>query len=235
MTPPTGTALSERLWNRASSIYAEIVAHPFVTGLVDGSLGAHQFGHYVAQDAHYLDDYARALMLVGAKAPNPDDVAMFARHAADTVEVELALRTGTLPSLAVDPVAAAVSLPTTRAYTGHLLRVAATGTFADGLAAILPCYVIYARLGAQLVDLPIGNPLYREWVDTYADARFVKAVRDVTAVADRVGASLSPDDEDRACTHFTASARYEWRFWDAAYRGERPAADAGGAPDPGSR
>lgn len=217
-------SLTERLWNDNSSVYAEIVAHPFITGLVDGTLGVHQFGHYVAQDAHYLYDYARALMLIGAKAPTSEDVAMFARHAADTIEVELALRATTLPSLGVDPVTVGVSLPSTRAYTGHLLAVATSGTFADGLAAILPCYVIYARLGSDLIDLPIGNPLYREWVDTYADARFVKAVQDVTAVADRIGASLGPEDENRARAHYAASARYEWKFWDAAYRGERPSA-----------
>jgi thiaminase/transcriptional activator TenA len=220
------TPLTERLWSDGSSIYADIAAHPFVTGLVDGTLAPRQFGHYVAQDAHYLCDYARALMLVGAKAPTSGEVALFARHAADTIEVELALRTTTLPTLAVDPMTADVCLPTTRAYTRHLLATATAGTFTDGLAAILPCYLVYARLGSDLVDRPIRNPLYRQWVDTYAGNRFADAVSEITAVADRAGTALSPEAENRARAHFTTSARYEWRFWDAAYRGERPAHDA---------
>jgi thiaminase/transcriptional activator TenA len=217
------TPLSTRLWSDGSPIYAEIAAHPFVTGLVDGSLRPEQFAHYLAQDVHYLYDYARALMLVGAKAPDSADVAMFARHAADTIEVELALRTTTLPSLRIGPAVATGSLPTTRAYTRHLLAVATTGTFADGLAAVLPCYLIYARLGTDLVDLPIPDPLYRQWVDTYAEPRFTTAVREITAVADRIGTGLSAEAGERASAHFTTSARHEWRFWDAAYRLERPA------------
>jgi thiaminase/transcriptional activator TenA len=217
------TSLSGRLWSEGSSIYAEILAHPFVTGMVDGTLRPEQFGHYLAQDAHYLCEYARVLMLVGAKAPTSAEVAMFARHAADTIEVELALRTTTLPSLRVDPVAATVPLPTTSAYISHLLAAATTGTFAEGLAAILPCYLIYARLGADLIDRPIHNPLYRQWVATYVDGRFVTAVDEITEVADRAGAALSAEARGRASAQFTASARYEWMFWDAAYALERPA------------
>jgi thiaminase/transcriptional activator TenA len=217
------TPLSGRLWDDGSSIYDAITAHPFVTGLVDGTLRPDQFGHYLAQDAHYLCDYARALMFLGAKAPTSADVAMFARHAADTIEVELALRTTILPSLTVDSAAVTRCLPTTRAYTRHILSAATTGTFADGLAAVLPCYVIYARLGADLHDRPIANPLYRQWVDTYAGKRFLEAVDEISALVDRIGAALSPEAGDRASAHFTTSARYEWSFWDAAYRREQPA------------
>ncbi|GAA5187039.1 thiaminase II [Rugosimonospora acidiphila] len=223
MTGPNQTPLSTRLWSDCSAIYAQITAHPFITGLVDGTLGPERFGHYLAQDAHYLREYARALMLVGAKAPTSADVAMLARHAANTIEVELALRATTLPTVAVDPVAVAGPLPTTRAYLDHLLAVARGGTFLDGLAAVLPCYVIYGRLGTDLADRVITQPLYREWVDSYAAGPFAEAIREVVALVDRVGAQLSAEAEQRARAHFVASARYEWAFWDAAYRLERPA------------
>src|SRR3982751_977087 len=93
---------SERLWDEIELTFAAILAHPFATGLTDGTLDTDVFAHYVAQDVHYLRDYARALAIVGAKAPTLTDTAMFARHAADVLDVELSLHGTLLPALGLD-------------------------------------------------------------------------------------------------------------------------------------
>ena len=148
-TPTPGRA---RLWADIESIFAAILAHPFLTGLTDGGLDEAAFAQYVAQDVHYLRDYARALAIVGAKAPTLVDTAMFARHAAEVFDVELALHSTLLPELGLDPsrLGAMPPTPTTLAYTSYLLATAYGGSFADGLAAVLPCYWIYAEVGAAL-------------------------------------------------------------------------------------
>ncbi|MDT4946198.1 MAG: hypothetical protein QOH14_2931, partial [Pseudonocardiales bacterium] len=48
----------------------------------------------------------------------------------------------------------------------------------------------------------------------------VAVVADVLAVADRVGVSLCDSERSRAAAHFATTARYEWMFWDAAWRRE---------------
>ena len=45
-------------------------------------------------------------------------------------------------------------------------------------------------------------------------------VVEVLALADSVGPTLCAADEARARAHFATTARYEWMFWDAAWRGE---------------
>ncbi len=144
---------STRLWADIESIFAAILAHPFLTGLTDGSLDEAAFAQYVAQDVHYLRDYARALAIVGAKAPTLEATAMFARHAAEVFDVELALHSTLLPELGLDPdqLGAIPPTPTTQAYTSYLLATTYGGSFADGLAAVLPCYWIYAEVGAALL------------------------------------------------------------------------------------
>ena len=39
-------------------------------------------------------------------------------------------------------------------------------------------------------------------------------------LTDRIGLSLAPEAEAAARQHFRTAARYEWMFWDAAYRQE---------------
>jgi thiaminase/transcriptional activator TenA len=212
-----------RLWADVTGIYAAILEHPFLAGLTSGELDPAVFAHYVAQDAHYLRDYARALSAVGAKAPTHADTGMFARHAAGAVEVELTLHGALLAELGLDPEAVETTpvLPTTQAYTSYLLATAHTGSFAEGLAAVLPCYWIYARVGAALVERGSPDKRYQRWIDTYAGDEFVAVVDEVLALTDRIGPTLSVADEARARGHFVTTSRYEWMFWDAAWRRER--------------
>src|ERR1700722_4616807 len=58
------------------------------------------------------------------------------------------------------------------------------------------------------------------WIDTYADDEYQTIVAEVLALADDVGLTLCAAEETRARAHFATSARYEWMFWDAAWRRE---------------
>ncbi|GAB5899110.1 thiaminase II [Mycolicibacterium mageritense] len=220
---PEQQTWSARLWHDVESTFAAILAHPFVTGLTDGTLDDQVFAHYVAQDVHYLRDYARALAIVGAKAPTLADTAMFSRHAAEVFDVELQLHDELLPQLGLDPATldAAPVAPTTRAYTSYLIATAYSGSFADGLAAVLPCYWIYAKVGAQLLEHGSPDRRYQSWIDGYGGEEFATTVAEVLAVTDRTGPTLTAADEAVARAHFTVTARYEWMFFDAAYRREQ--------------
>ncbi|MCG5433288.1 thiaminase II [Mycobacterium sp. MYCO198283] len=226
MTPAIGAAdpeaWSTALWHDIAPIMAAIHAHPFVVGLTDGSLDDRAFAHYVAQDVHYLRDYARALAIVAAKAPAPADTAMFARHAAEVFDVELELHSSLLPRLGVDAAALedTAPSPTTRAYCSYLLATAYGGSFADGLAAILPCYWIYAEVGIALARNGSRDDRYQAWIDSYGGDEFTATVAEVLALTDRVGPTLTAADEAAARAHFVTTARYEWMFFDAALRRE---------------
>ena len=121
-----------QLWESISGIYDAILAHPFLTGLTDGSLPPDFFAFYVVQDALYLRKYAEALAAVGTRAPDAAGSEMFARHAADAIAVEQALHGSLLAELGIDPatVAAAEPAPTTHAYTSHLLATVSGGAYA---------------------------------------------------------------------------------------------------------
>ena len=220
----TSTAQRPRdlLWADIEGIYAAILAHPFLTGLADGSLPRESFRHYVVQDAHYLRGYARALAGCAVRAPDAAGTALFAGHAADAITAEQSLHAGLLTELGVDPAAAAAEpvAPTTQAYVSYLLATVHVGSFAEALGAVLPCYWIYARVGERLAARGSTDPLYARWIDTYGGAAFQAVVDAVLELTDRVGAELSPADRDAQRRHFVTTSRYEWMFWDAGWRRE---------------
>ncbi len=219
-TAPSGTG---ELWDGIAPTYAAILAHPFVGGLTDGSLDPDAFAFYVVQDAHYLREYARALSVLSARAPDEDAIRMFAEHAAGAIAVERALHEELLPAFGINPeaIAATPVAPTCLAYTSFLLATAHTGSFAEGLGAVLPCYWIYARVGEALVAAGSPDPRFQRWIDTYAGEEFAAVVRAVLELADRILPGLPAPERERVAQRFATAARYEWMFWDMGLRRER--------------
>jgi thiaminase (transcriptional activator TenA) len=214
--------LSTRLWADIEHIYQAVLAHPFLTGLTDGTLPAEAFRHFIEQDAHYLRGYARALAVCAAKAPTEQDTVMFAEHAAGAIAAEQDMHAelmAALGSTAAEAAAAPVT-PTTRAYVSYLLATVHGGSFAEGLGAVLPCYWIYARVGDELLARSSPNPLYARWISMYGGEEYQSVVDAVLALTDRIGPRLAPDELDRVREHFVTTSRYEWMFWDAGYRRE---------------
>ncbi len=213
---------TDELWAANADIYAAILAHPFITGLTDGTLPEAAFAHYVVQDAIYLRDYARSLAAVATRAPDPEAMQMFARHAADAVTAELELHSALLPELGISKQVAEAAEPTPAnlAYTSYLLATTLGGSYAEGVGAVLPCYWIYWKVGKELLHRGSPDPRFQRWIDTYAAEEFGGVVRAVLAEADKAGAALSPAERAQVARHYRTTSRYEWLFWDSAYRME---------------
>jgi hypothetical protein len=62
--------LSTQLWSENSDLASEALTHPFVCRLGDGSLAREIFAGYLAQDAFFLESFARAYALALAHSPD---------------------------------------------------------------------------------------------------------------------------------------------------------------------
>jgi len=207
------------VWDEIAPIHGAILEHPFVRGLGDGSLPADAFGRYVVQDALFLADYARALALCGARAQDADALRMFCRHAADAIEVERDLHERLMGRLDIDPAGAEPS-PACLGYSSFLLQACALRERHEAIAAILPCYWIYREVGAALAAGGSPDPRYAAWIATYDGDEFAAAAQGAIDAADRALRDLSGAALASALRHARIAARYEWMFWDSAWRGE---------------
>jgi thiaminase/transcriptional activator TenA len=210
------------LWGSIEPIYAAILRHPFVTGLTDGTLPRESFRFYAVQDALYLREFARALSLAAARAPQDDWIVMFNEHAAEALRVERALHESFFRDFGLAPgdVAATPLAPTNLAYTSYLLAVAYAAPFHEAVAALLPCYWIYWEVGRALERAGTPDPLYARWIGTYASKEFGGVVTAVIDATEQTAARLGAGERDMMRRHFVTTSRYEWMFWDMGYRRE---------------
>ncbi|HEX3178706.1 MAG TPA: thiaminase II [Methylomirabilota bacterium] len=214
---------TKELWTAMEPIYAAILEQPFVRGLTDGSLPRAAFRFYTVQDALYLREFARALSVAAARAPDDELIIMFNEHAANALRVERALHESFFREFGLDAAAVAATplAPVNQAYTSYLLAVAYGGPFHENVAALLPCYWIYWEVGKSLERAGSPDPLYARWIATYAAEDFGGVVRALLAAVDSAAARVGEAERAAMRRHALTTTRYEWMFWDMGYRQER--------------
>lgn len=216
-------SLSEELRAGAAPIWETQHRHPFVTGIGDGSLEGDRFRIWVRQDYLFLVEYGRMLALGAARAPDLATMRRFAELARSTLEEEMELHRSYCAELGIsaEELEAEEMAPTTRGYTDFLVRTAATGDYAELVAALLPCMWGYSEVGSRLAERGTASePRYAKWIEMYASEEFAELARWCRELMDEAGAGLAPPARARAERAFLTSSRYELAFWEMAWRRE---------------
>ena len=123
--------------------------------------------------------------------------------------------------LSSDEVWAMPKAPVCQAYTSYLLSVAYGRPFHEVVAVVLPCYWIYWEVGKALAEKGSPDPMYQQWIDTYAGEQFAECVVAVLEITNHVAHGLPAEDREAMLNHYITTSRYEWMFWDMGYRKEQ--------------
>ncbi len=217
--------LSERLREGILPFWDRHLEHPFVVALGDGTLPQANFEFYIRQDALFLDELTKTFGYAATKSSDRDEMEQFGRLLLNTIQVELSLHQqyGKRFGLTPAEMAATRMAPTNYAYTRHLLFIAATGTLPELLTAILPCAWIYANVGNHFTsqNLPlVPNHPYADWLSTYASPDFDAVGIWLRERLDAHALHISSNEEARLHDIFLTSTRYEWLFWEMAWKQE---------------
>ncbi|MEA2741147.1 MAG: hypothetical protein QOH05_4454 [Acetobacteraceae bacterium] len=211
------SSFCDRAWQGTTELRAAIHFLPFNRELAAGTLDQARFQFYITQDALYLDQYARILVMAGARGPDGAMLRLFGECALEAVAVEQVLHSQYLTQFGADPSGAEPS-PDCLNYTSFLLATAYHEPWEVLLAALLPCFWIYWDVGNAIAREAAPDNKYRAWIDTYSDEGFGNAVRAVIAATDKAAAGATDQIRARMMTAFVRSTQYEYLFWDGAYQ-----------------
>lgn len=214
---------TDHLRTLAEPIWRAQHEHPFVSGIGDGTLEIVRLEHWVRQDYLFLVEYCRLFALAAARAPDFPTLLRFADLLQATARGEMDLHREYAREFGISEaeLEREAPAPTTRGYTDFLLRVAATGDYAELAAALLPCLWGFSEIGLALVrgPRPSDRRLAR-WIDTYADPEFAALAEWCRGLVDRLAEGVSGDTRRRMEEAFLTSSRYELLFWDMGWRRE---------------
>lgn len=215
-------SLTERMWDAARPVYEQILTHPFIAGLTDGTLGTDRFAFYLTQDVKYIDGFVKIMAAMASRAPTRADVAMLSRRAGE-VAAEHQLHDSLRDDLDItlENIQAAPTAPTCHAYLTFLRSEVQLSPFLEALGAMLACPWIYWEVGKHLIDAGSPNPLYQRWIERYGGEIAAVNVPPLLELTDRIALHATTAQQQRAIDNFVIGCRYEWMFWDMGYTKQR--------------
>ena len=218
-------SFTKRLRQLAKPIWDAQLKHPFVVALGKGTLPKRKFQYYILQDARYLEELARIFALGAQKAQDPDTALRFAKLVEETIIVERGLHEtyGKQWKLSTADMRNTPLAPTNYAYCRHMRSTAQTGTLAELTVVALPCAWIYCAVGRHLLRKGPPSPKhpYRDWLLLYGSPEFAEVTRWMRALIDKEAKLAGKAEKERMSEAFLTSSRYEWMFWDMAWREEQ--------------
>ena len=190
--------------------------HPFNLQLKNGSLSKKTYQFYMEQDLLYLRDYAiafqRIIHLLSANQNHTDTLTnikdKMIAYEADMRKSYLALvQATTLFRAKTTEKILAVDV-----YTSHLYSSLCSP--AQALAAVLPCFYLYFRLGEFMSPCNADHPYY-DWVSSYYSEDFKTDTRALISLFNHYCETVNESEKDTVKTTFFMSINHEIAFMDA--------------------
>ena len=209
---------STQLRAEADDLWKKIFSNPFLKEIQEGTLPVDKFRYYLAQDYLYLEGFARAVALALAKAPDSRNLELLSRRVITPVERPLHQRLASLIGLSIEDLEQFGHAPTNLAYINHMITTAALGGLGQTAAALLPCPWSYHEIGSLLGQME--HPVYSQWVAPYKEGLLEASTNAWRSFLDQEAAEAGPREREAMRVAFLTSSRYEYMFWEMAYKQE---------------
>ena len=212
------SSFSEQLKKEAAPIWEAIFAHPFLKEIKEGTLPVEKFRYYLTQDYQYLEGFGRTVVMAMAKAPNSQTLEELSHRVMTPIERPLHHQLLQAADVSMDYINEVGRSPTNTAYVNHMLTTASLYGLGPTAAALLPCPWTYHELKDEVGASE--HPLYSRWTSFYVAGFLENSVNAWRGFVDAAAEQAGPEELEAMRQAFLISSRYEYMFWDMAYRME---------------
>lgn len=202
------------IWLSISDLLHKITTSEFVVNLANGMLNHSCFAHYLSQDIIYIREDNKALELLSKRAENELHKAFFHKLAEEGLAVEKALHDEFLEYFKVHETF--TQSPAFKVYCEFILRHAQFSPFPVAAAALLPCFWLYAQVGAAISSKSVANNIYQKFIDTYSGVEFEGYVERYIAIVEDISKNAAPDIQEMMKNAFIEASQYELLIFEEA-------------------
>ena len=212
------SSFSEQLKREAAPIWEAIFAHQFLREIKEGTLPVEKFRYYLTQDYQYLEGFGRTVVMAMAKAPNSQTLEELSHRVMTPIERPLHHQLLQAADVSMDYINEVGRSPTNTAYVNHMLTTSSLYGLGPTAAALLPCPWTYHELKDEVGASE--HPLYSQWTSFYVAGFLENSVNAWRGFVDAAAEQAGPEELEAMRQAFLISSRYEYMFWDMAYRME---------------
>ncbi|SHI85149.1 thiaminase II [Lutispora thermophila] len=202
-------------------IWDRCVEAPFVQEVKKGTLPMEKFKHYMIQDSIYLKYYARVYGKAIYHSSTLKDIQMFYSALCFVTDTESAVRLSYLNrfGLTDSDIEDIEPFPENKNYIDFMMDIADNGDICEMLMAVLPCMLSYNYIFRKIAAEPESKgSIYRDFIEDYANERYVASCRLWSDFADEKCAALSDDRKKKLAAIFEKASLLELDFWNMSYK-----------------
>ncbi|GAA6191363.1 thiaminase II [Phaeobacter sp. NW0010-22] len=204
----------------AGDVWRDYTRHAFVEGMKDGTLPRESFLHYLRQDYVFLIHFSRAWALGVVKAETHEEMLAASATVNGLISEEMKLHIGVCAEAGIsqEELFSTPERPENLAYTRFVLEAGYSGDFLTLLAALAPCAMGYAEIGARL-SKEANSETYRDWINTYAGEDYQASIRSVGVLLEGALVRRLGENYDQLpcwkglCQTFATATQLEVGFW----------------------
>lgn len=213
---------TDYLYDMTKDIWLQYESHPFIKGLIDGSLDQAKFRFYMIQDYLYLINHSKIFAIASLKSKDLENISKYASFMDFTLNTEMKVHKIYMERLAItkEEIVSSKEGLVNLSYTNYMLSQAQMGGFEEVIATLLSCAWTYAFIGKYIDQ---ENPqaknhdLYGEWVTMYIDEDFQASAKRYKDDMNILAKYMSPSKKENILEIFKNCCLYELRFWDMCY------------------
>ncbi|KAK1406515.1 hypothetical protein QVD17_41902 [Tagetes erecta] len=227
---PNEEATANRFWDKFSKESILTLYTPFVVSLASGNLKVDTFGHFIAQDVHFLKCFAQAYELAEDCADD-DDAKVSIVELRKRVLKELKLHASFVQEWGLDLSKETTPNPATTKYTNFVLATASgkvegvkgpgelatpfekTKVAAYTLGAMAPSMRLNVFFGKELMDVNGDEHPYKKWIDKYSSEAYQEAMLQTEDVLDKLSVSLTGEELDTMQKLYHQALKLETEFF----------------------
>ncbi len=213
--------VSEKLITAVKDIWDSYYTHPFIEGIIKGSLSKDKFAYYMIQDYFYLLEYTKVFALGVQKAKEEEIMAFFASMQNIILNGEMEVHRGYLTQLGISKEKlcnTTVELDNL-SYTSYMQAIGQNGSIIDILVAVMACAVSYGYIGRHVIKNggDINHEFYGHWIKEYSSKEYEEMENNLLNMLDKACANICEEEYKYLEEIMINCSKYEYLFWDFSY------------------
>lgn len=208
---------SQLVWQQNLINYDKILNHPFNVELSRGILAEDKFMYYIEQDSIYLKEFAKSLATIASRLELTRHILEFIDFAKGAFIAEQEVIHCSFRKQFADLIIEKSISNACIGYTSYLNAITKSESVEVGVAAILPCFLIYYKVGSHIHKYAADNNPYKLWIDNYAGSEFEDGVKRAMAIADELYINASNNGKQKMLEAFNNCVIWEYHFWNDSY------------------
>jgi len=203
---------TKEMWTEVEDVYKQILECEFTQALAKGNLSEKAFKHYLAQDVLYMKEDAECLMRMSKRSNVPEEKDFFYKMSTDCVEIEEILHNDFMKYFDITP--AKRLSPAFKEYCDFLDVNTKKEEYFLGVAALLPCFWLYGKVGIWVLSHHNENNKYKKFIDTYSGDDYINYTRTFIQIMENQAKNLDSISKKKIFSVFRKSCIHELKVFE---------------------